>query len=90
MHWVPVLIDQYQYNHGFLALYACKLSNMAIMQGNRQFPYLAIEAQNVLAATNSIKDQEVGDDNLPLTTLIQRATSDTPMAIRYSPKLPTQ
>ena len=76
MHWAPVLIDQYQDNHGFLALYACKLSNMAIMQGNRQFPYTPEEAQNALAATSSIEDQEVGDDDLPLTTIFHGATSD--------------
>ena len=67
MHWAPVLIDQYQDNHGFLALYACKLSNMVIVQGNRHFPYTPEEAQDALAATSSIEDQEVGDDDLPVT-----------------------
>ena len=90
MHWAPVLVDQYQDQHiFFLALYACKLSNMAIMQGNRHIPYSPAEAQNAVAATSSIEDEEVGVDNLPLTTIFHGATSDTPVAIRYSPKLPT-
>ena len=30
MHWAPRLVDQYRDRHGFLALYACTLSNSLI------------------------------------------------------------
>ena len=49
MHWALILVEQFKDKHGFLALYACKLSNSIIPMGNRQFPYTPDEAQSALS-----------------------------------------
>ena len=97
MHLGPTLVDKFQDRHGFLALYACKLSNSLIPMGNCQFPYSAAEAQSALSndtsnlgvSTSSLEEDEVSNDSLPLTSSFHGVTSDYSVAIRLSPKRPT-
>ena len=90
-------MDQFKDKHGFLALYACKLSSSLIPMGNRQFPYPPAEAQSALSkdtsnfgvSTSSMEEEDVATEDLPLTSIFHGVTSDYPVAIRLSPKRPT-
>ena len=96
-HWGPTLVDQFREWHGFLAIYACKLSNSHISMGNCQFPFLLTEAQIALSndtsnfgvSTSPLEELEVSDDNLHLTSIFHGVTSNYPVATRLSPKRPT-
>ena len=96
MHWAPRLVDQFKDKHGFLALYACKLSKSLIPMGNRQFPYMPAEAQSALSqdtsnfsvSTTCMEEEEGDFEDLPHSTIFHGVTNDYPLATRVGPKCP--
>ena len=96
-HWGPTHVDQFQDQHGFIAIYACKLSNSLISMGNRQFPFSPIEVQSALyndtsnfgAATSPLEEDEFSNENLPLTSSFHGVTGNYPLATRLGSKRPT-
>ena len=97
MHVTPQLIEEFRDRHGFLALYACTLSNSLITMSNRQYPYTPAEAQSALSQNTSnfsvfttfMEDEVTDCEDLPLNTIFHGATEDYPIATRLGSKEPT-
>ena len=94
-HVRPKLVEEFRDDHGFLALYACQLSNTLILCGNRVFPYTPAEARSALAQhTNSFgvtleEADDLEEDDFPITSLFHGALQeDCPIATWAGPKEP--
>ena len=86
-HIQPKRVKEFRDDHGFLALYACQLSNTLIFCGNRVFPYTPAEARSALAQhTNSFgvtleEADDLEEDDFPITSLFHGALQeDCPIA----------
>jgi hypothetical protein len=95
LHFVqPKLIEQFSDIHGFMAVYACSLSQKLITAGNRMYPYteetarIALSTNSFGGATDIISHLE--EDNLsklPSTSLFHSALQGTcPTAVRIMAK----
>ena len=98
LHHVQLkLVEQLKDSHGFMAVYACSLSQKLITEGNRMYPYNKETARIALSNTSSFgvatdNTSDLEDDNLsslPSTALFHSALQENcQTAVRLGLKSP--
>ena len=94
-HVQSKLVEQFNDNHGFMAVYAYSLSQKLITAGNRMYPYNEETARIALSNTNNfgVATENVSEEDnlssLPSTALFHSALQENcQTAVRFRPKSP--